>query len=118
MITQEIILAIYAIILVELGLLLLILLLMVMDLRNSLDSIRKLIHRFVDLGHMTVDTAEELKSNLTSLSTLTSAISGITDFITSLRNKNKPSSRHDDTAEDDLDDVLQKIVPKKKKRVI
>ncbi len=124
MITEELLLSIYAVLLLEVGLLLLILILIVLDIKNTVDSIRQVINKFVKLGHITVDTAEELKSKLTSLSGLTSVLGGLPTIISTIQNwsdksKSKDNNNYTEEEEnDDLGEVLAKVTPKKKKRII
>lgn len=121
MITEQIILSLYAVLLLEVGLLLLIIILIVLDIKNTVDSIRQLINKFVKLGHITVDTAEEFKSKLTSLSGLTSIIGGIPTIISLLQkwnNKSTDQNTNQEEDEDDLNEALSKVTPKKKRRII
>lgn len=115
MITDQVILSLYAIILIEIGLLLLVLLMMVIDLKKSIDAIHKLIDKALHLGDVAVDTATELKSNLTSISGITSVIGNISEIVSSW--KGSPKSQDLDET-DDLGDALSKVVPKKKRRII
>ena len=106
MITEQTLLSIYAILLVELGLLLMILITIVLDIKNTVDSVRRLINKFVKLGHITVDSAEEMKSKLTSFSGLTSIVSRIPAIISLVKTWNNKSQVQDDTQEDsDIDDL-------------
>jgi|688.fasta_scaffold09405_14 hypothetical protein len=122
MITEELLLSIYAVLLLEVGLLLMILILIVLDIKNTVDSVRQLINKFVKLGHITLDTAEEFKSKLTSLSGITTMIGGLPNIISIIQGWNNRSQVQDKTKEetevDDLGEVLSKVVPKKKKRII
>lgn len=115
MITDQVIQSLYAIILMEIGLLLLVLLLMLIDVKKSVDSLHKLINKAVHLGDIAVDTATELKTNLTSFSGITSAIGNISEIVSSWKSSSK--SQNVDEA-DDLGEALSKVVPKKKKRII
>jgi hypothetical protein len=115
MITEQVILSLYAIILIEIGLLLLVLLIMLLDVKKSIDAIRNLIDKALHLGDLAVDTATELKTNLTSISGITSAIGNISDIVSSWKSSSK--SQNVDEA-DDLGEALSKVVPKKKKRII
>ena len=122
MITEQTLLSIYAILLVELGLLLMILITIVLDIKNTVDSVRRLINKFVKLGHITVDSAEEMKSKLTSFSGLTSIVSRIPAIISLVKTWNNKSQVQDDTQEDsdidDLGEALNQVTPKKKRRII
>lgn len=121
MITEQIILSLYAVLLLEVGLLLLIIILIVLDIKNTVDSIRQLINKFIKLGHITVDTAEEFKSKLTSLSGLSSVIGGIPTIISLLQKLNNKSTEHNTEQEkddDDLGEALSRVPPKKKRRII
>lgn len=121
MITEELLLSIYAVLLLEVGLLLLILILIVLDIKNTVDSIRQVINKFVKLGHITVDTAEELKSKLTSLSGLTSVLGGLPTIISIIQNwsdRAQPKEEQKEDENDDLGEVLAKVSPKKRKRII
>jgi hypothetical protein len=115
MITEQVILSLYAIILIEIGLLLLVLLIMLLDVKKSIDAVRNLIDKALHLGDLAVDTATELKTNLTSISGITSAIGNISDIVSSWKSSSK--SQNVDEA-DDLGEALSKVVPKKKKRII
>lgn len=121
MITEQIILSLYAVLLLEVGLLLLIIILIVLDIKNTVDSVKNLVNKFVKLGHITVDTAEEFKSKFTSLSGLTSVISNVPTIISLLqkwsdRGKDPKTAQEED--EDYLDEALSKVTPKKKKRIV
>lgn len=122
MITEELLLSIYAVLLLEVGLLLLILILIVLDIKNTVDSVKQVINKFIKLGHITADTAEDLKSKITSLSGLTSILSGLPTFISIIQNwgdKNKSKDDYKEEEEhDDLGEVLSKVSPKKRKRII
>jgi hypothetical protein len=119
MITEELLLSIYAVLLLEVGLLLLILILIVLDIKNIVDSIRQVINKFVKLGHITVDTAEDFKSKLTSLSGLTSVLSGLPTIISTIQSwGDRVKSKEEKEENDDLGDVLSKVSPKKRKRII
>jgi predicted PurR-regulated permease PerM len=123
MITEEIILSIYAVLLLEVGLLLLLLILIVVNIKSTIDSIRQVIHKFVKLGNMTADTAEDLKSKLTSLSGIYSTVNKITDIFSSFSNLSNKSKEVDSEVlnkeEDDLEKALSKVsAPKKKRRII
>lgn len=115
MITEQIIQSLYAIILMEIGLLLLVLLIMLIDVKKSIDLIHKLINKAVHLGDIAVDSATELKTNLTSISGITSAIGTISEIVSSWKSGSK-SQNVDES--DDLGEALSKVVPKKKKRII
>jgi predicted PurR-regulated permease PerM len=121
MITEQIILSLYAVLLLEVGLLLLIIILIVLDIKNTVDSVKNLVNKFVKLGHITVDTAEEFKSKLTSLSGLTSIIGGIPTIISLLQkwnNKSTEQNTEQKEEEDDLNEALSNVTPKKKRRII
>ncbi|MGA1047845.1 MAG: hypothetical protein ACO3UU_07530 [Minisyncoccia bacterium] len=122
MITEQTLLSIYAVLLVELGLLLMLLIIIVLDIKNTVDSVRRLINKFVKLGHITVDSAEEIKSKLTSFSGVTSIVSKIPAIISLVKTWNNKSQVQDDTQEDndidDLGEALNKVTPKKKRRII
>lgn len=121
MITEELLLSIYAVLLLEVGLLLLILILIVLDIKNTVDSIKQVINKFVKLGHITADAAEEFKSKLTSLSGLTSILGGLPTIISIIQNwsdKSQPKEEQKEDEEDDLGEVLAKVSPKKRKRII
>lgn len=122
MITEQTLLSIYAVLLLELGLLLLILILIVLDIKNTVDSVRRLINKFVKLGHITVDSAEEIKSKLTSFSGITSIIGNVPKIISVIKTWNdnsKPKDSYKEDSEiDDLGEALDKVVPKKKRRII
>jgi hypothetical protein len=123
MITDQVIQSLYAIILMEIGLLLLVLLLMVIDLKKSIDAIHKLTNKAVHLGNNAVDNAAdvatdittELKTNLTTISGITSVIGNISAIVSSW--KGSPKSQDLDET-DDLGEALSKVVPKKKRRII
>lgn len=116
MITEQIILSLYAIILMEIGLLLLVLLIMVLDIKKSIDAVRNLIDKALHLGDLAVNTAEELKSNLVSVSGITTAIGNISKIVSSSWKNSSKSQGTDES--DDLGAALIKVVPKKKKRII
>lgn len=119
MITEQVILSIYAIILIEIGLLLLILILMVWDLKNTIDSVRNLINKFIGLGNTTLDAAEELKSKLTSLSTITGLFGSLPVIITSIKNIiNNKKDEAQNLNSDDLGDAISKASSNKRKRII
>jgi hypothetical protein len=121
MITEELLLSIYAVLLLEVGLLLLILILIVLDIKNTVDSIKQVINKFVKLGHITADTAEEFKSKITSLSGLTSVLGGLPAIISIVQNwsdRTKPKEEEQKEEDDDLGEVLSKVSPKKRKRII
>ncbi len=121
MITEQLLLSIYAVLLLEVGLLLLILILIVLDIKNTLDSIRQVINKFIKLGHITADTADELKSKLTSFSGLSSILGGLPTIISTIQSwsdRAKPKSNNKEEDNDDLGEVLSKVVTKKKKRII
>jgi hypothetical protein len=115
MITEQVIQSLYAIILMEIGLLLLVLLIMLLDVKKSIDAIRNLIDKALHLGDLAVDTATELKTNLTSISGITSAIGNISDIVSSWKNSSKSQNSDEN---DDLGVALSKVIPKKKKRII
>jgi uncharacterized UPF0160 family protein len=119
MITEQVIQSLYAIILMEIGLLLLVLLIMLIDLKKSIDSIHKLMNKAVFLGDSAVDNAAdiatELKTNLTSFSGITSVIGNISEIVSSW---NSSSKSKDSEEVDDLGEALSKVVPKKKRRII
>jgi hypothetical protein len=115
MITEQIILSLYAIILMEIGLLLLVLLIMVLDIKKSIDAVRNLIDKALHLGDLAVNTAEELKSNLVSVSGITTAIGNISKIVSSWKNSSKSQGTDES---DDLGAALIKVFPKKKKRII
>lgn len=119
MINEQLILSIYAIILVEIGILLLLLILVVVDIKNTVDSFRGLINKFLKLGHFTADTAEELKTKLTSLSTLTSVVGNaptIWSFIKKIVDKSSDSDKEAGT--DELGEALSKVSTTRKRRII
>ena len=121
MITEQIISNLYAVLLLEIGLLLLVIILIVLDIKNTLDSVKNLINKFVKLGHITVDTAEEFKSKVTSLSGLSSVIGGIPTIISLLQkwnNKSTEQTTEQKEDEDDLNEALSKVTPKKKRIII
>lgn len=121
MITEELLLSIYAVLLLEVGLLLLILILIVLDIKNTVDSVRQVVNKFVKLGHITADTAEEFKSKINSLSGLTSILSGLPTVISIIQNwgdKNKSKEEEKKEEHDDLGEALSKVSPKKRKRII
>ncbi len=115
MITEQVILSLYAIILIEIGLLLLVLLIMLLDVKKSIDAIRNLIDKALHLGDVAVDTATELKSNLTSISGITSVIGNISEIVASWNHSSKSTVTDEG---DDLGEALSKVIPKKKKRII
>jgi hypothetical protein len=115
MITEQVIQSLYAIILMEIGLLLLVLLIMLLDVKKSIDAIRNLIDKALHLGDLAVDTATELKTNLTSISGITSAIGNISEIVSSWKNSSKSQSSDEN---DDLGVALSKVIPKKKKRIL
>ena len=115
MITEQVILSLYAIILMEIGLLLLVLLIMFLDVKKSIDAIRNLIDKALHLGDLAVDTATELKTNLTSISGITSAIGNISKIVSSWKSSSQSQNADEN---DDLGVALSKVVPKKKKRII
>lgn len=121
MITEQIILSIYAVLLLEVGLLLLILILIVVHIKNTIDSIRKVIDKFVKLGNMTADTAENLKNQISSLSGFTSLFSSIPEIISFFQNFNNKFEKENlnKNEDDDLKNALSKVnVTNKKRRII
>lgn len=123
MITEQIILGIYIVLLLEVAFLLFTVILIVWNFKSSLDSIHKLINKFTELGHITIQTAENFKDKLNSLSTISSLIGAIPEIITlfkSWSNKTSVDKVSDqDEDNDDLDDALAKVTsPKKKRRII
>lgn len=120
MINEQLILSIYAIILVEIGILLLLLILVIIDIKNTVDSFRNLVNKFLKLGHFTVDTAEELKHKLTSLSTFTSMVGSaptVWSFIKKVVDKSADSDKESDN-KDELGEALSKVTTTKKRRII
>lgn len=123
MITEQIILGIYIVLLLEVAFLLFTVILIVWNFKSSLDSIHKLINKFTELGHITIQTAENFKDKLNSLSTISSLIGAIPEIITlfkSWSNKTSVDKVSDqDEDNDDLGDALAKVAsPKKKRRII
>lgn len=119
MITEQIILGIYIVLLAELAFILLIFILIILNIKRSLDSIHNLIQKFVGLGNITIETAEELKSKLKSLSGITSILGSIPDIIAVFRDWNdKFQTRDKEEEKDDLGEALAKVSPKKKRRII
>lgn len=122
MITEQIILGIYIVLLLEVAFLLFTVILIVWNFKSSLDSIHKLINKFTELGHITIQTAENFKDKLNSLSTISSLIGAIPEIITlfkSWSNKTSVDKVSDqDEYNDDLGDALVKVTSTKKKRRI
>lgn len=120
MINEQLILSIYAIILVEIGILLLLLILVIIDIKNTVDSFRSLVNKFLKLGHFTLDTAEELKHKLTSLSTFTSVFGNaptIWSFIKKIVDKSSDSDKESGN-KDELGEALSKVNNNKKRRIV
>jgi len=121
MITEQIILGIYIVLLLEVAFLLLVLVLIVWDIRRSFNSVYKLINKFTELGHITIKTAEEFGSKLNSLSNLSSIIGVIPEIVNLFRNWSGNSLKDKDIDKDeaDLEQALSRVaVPKKKRRII
>lgn len=119
MINEQVILSIYAIILVEIGILLLLLILVIVDIKNTIDSVRNLVNKFVKLGNFTVDGVEELKTKLTSLSTLTSFLGDVPAVWTFLKKIVDRGIYSDkESSSDELGKVLSKVSSNKKRRII
>lgn len=122
MITEQIILGIYIVLLLEVAFLLFTVILIVWNFKSSLDSIHKLINKFTELGHITIRTAESFKDKLNSLSTISSLIGVIPEIITlfkSWSNKTSVDKVSDqDEDNDDLGDALVNVTSTKKKRRI
>lgn len=123
MITEQIILGIYIVLLLEVAFLLFTVILIVWNFKNSLDSIHKLINKFTELGHITIQTAESFKDKLNSLSTISSVIGAIPEIIAVVKSWSNKSHldkvSEQDEDNDDLGDALAKVTsPKKKRRII
>ncbi len=122
MTADQILMSVYIIILVEIGILILVLLIMLIEIKESVDKVRRLIDRAVHLGDITVGAAENVKSSLGSASGIMSALKSVPDIMSMFSHirsgmtsspKNAP-----DTDEDVLSETLRQSVPKKKKRII
>jgi hypothetical protein len=121
MITEQIILGIYIVLLLEVAFLLFTVILIVWNIKRSVDSVYKLINKFTELGHITIQTAESLKDKFNSLSNISSVVRFIPEIINLIKNLSNNSSvdKNLDEVDDDLGKALSKVSsPKKKKRII
>jgi hypothetical protein len=123
MITEQIILGIYILLLLEVAFILFTIILIIWNIKKSFDAFYKLINKFTELGHITIQTAENFKDKLNSLSTISSVIGAIPEIVTLFKSwSNKTSvdkTLDQDEDNDDLGDALAKVAsPKKKRRII
>jgi hypothetical protein len=112
MVSEQLLLSIYAILLIEIGLIFLIVIIILLDIKKTLDKLRNIVDKTLNLGNIAVSTVENMQEYFQSVSSLGQFVS----FFSSLFSK-KITKQGEDTEVDILSQTLQSI-PKKKKRII
>lgn len=127
MITEQMLLSIYAILLVEIGLIFLIVLIILIDIKQSIDKVQRLVNRATNMADGILATVEFGEKQLRELVSFTgvfqSILNSVKPYVSWMSSSSSSTPSDESTSEENLLNLLRKSqqndkVKKVKKRII